>query len=235
LRWQHRTAVKAAGAKAVGTVAADAHGAAATGVAAHGAVATAVAGHGMAAIGVAETGAVTIGVAAIGTTGTAATGTIGTAMISFSLVALDFRGGGARAIRMDIMEATHMVMVTVLATAMEVTHMITVMAPATGMAMAVSMVTVMAMEMEPINMAAPAMEMDTATRAGPELPSYSAGSLALVIITEPLTASWDRRRVKQFARTSRTATVNPVLSTARNARESDRERHSAILSVSTRG
>jgi len=214
-----------------------AHGMAVAGVAARGAMATAVAGHGMAAIGVAETGAVAIGTVVIGmaATGTAATGTIGTAMISFSLVALDFRGGGARAIRMDIMEATHMVMVTVLATAMEVTHMITVMAPATGMAMAVSMVTVMAMEMEPINMAAPAMEMDTATRAGPELPSYSAGSLALVIITEPLTASWDRRRVKQFARTSRTATVNPVLSTARNARESDRERHSAILSVSTRG
>jgi hypothetical protein len=50
-----------------------------------------------------------------------------------------------------------------------------------------------------------------------------------------LTASSDRRRVKPFAPTSRTATVNPVLFTARNARESDRERHSAILSVSTRG
>jgi len=227
-------------------VAADAHGAAvtwvavhgavATGVAARGAVATAVAAHGMAVTGVvaigavaigmattgtAETGAVAIGMAATGTTGTAATGTIGTAMISSSLVASDFRGGGVRAIRMDIMEATHMVMVTGLATAMAME--------------ATNMVTVTAMEMAVTNLAAPATEMDTATGAGPELPSYSAGSLALVIITDPSTASWDRRRVKQFAPTSRTAAVNPVPSTARNARESDRKKHSAILSVSTRG
>ena len=79
-----------------------------------------------------------------------------------------------------------------------------------GMAMAAAMeatnmVTVTAMEMAATNMAATAMEMDTATGAGPELPSYSAGSLALVIITAPLTASWDHRRVKQFAPTSRTA------------------------------
>jgi hypothetical protein len=252
LRWQHRTAVKAAGAKAVGTVA-DAHGAAVTRVAAHGAVATGVAAHGVAVTGVAargaaatgvaargavatgvaaigavvigttgmaETGAVAIGMAATGTTGTAATGTIGTAMISFLLVASDFRGGGVRAIHMDIMEATHMVMVTGLATAtaMEVTRMITVMALATGTGMATTnMVTVTAMETEPTNMAAPTMEMDTATRANPELPSYSAGSLALVIITEPLTASWDRRRVKQFARTSRTAAVNPLQETSERA------------------
>jgi hypothetical protein len=248
---------------AVGTAAADArgavaigaaaHGAVAIGVAARGAVATGVAAHGMAVIGVAATGAVAIGMAAIGTTGmaatgavaigtaatgttgTVATGTIGTAMISSSLVAWDFRGGGVRAIRMDIMEAIHMVTVTGLATAMAVTRMITVMALATGMAMAASMVTVTAMEMEPTNMAAPAMEMDTATRANPELPSYSAGSLALVIITELSTASWDHRRVKQFAPTSRTATVDPVLFTARDAREGDRKRRSAILSFSTRG
>jgi hypothetical protein len=50
-----------------------------------------------------------------------------------------------------------------------------------------------------------------------------------------LTVSWDRRRVKQFAPTSRTAAVNPVLSTAGNVRESDRKRSSAILSVSTLG
>jgi hypothetical protein len=53
---------------------------------------------------------------------------------------------------------------------------VTVMALATGMAMAVSMVTVTAMEMAPTNMAATPMEMGTATGAGPELPSYSAGS-----------------------------------------------------------
>jgi hypothetical protein len=172
------------------------------------------------AIGVAETGAVAIGVAATGTTGTvetgvvaigvAATGTIGTAMISFSLVASDFRGGGVGVIRMDIMEATHMVMGTGLVTAMEVTRMGTVMGLATAMIMALAMeatnmVTVTAMEMEEAtNMAAPAMEMDTATVAGPELPSYSAGSLALVIITGPLTASWDHERVEQFARINRT-------------------------------
>jgi hypothetical protein len=128
-------------------------------------------------------------------------------MISSSLVASDFRGG-VGAIRMDIMEAIHMVMVTGLVTAMEVTHMVTVMGPAMAMAAAMetpNMVTVTVMEMEAPNMAATAMEMDTATGAGPELPSYSAGSLALVIIAEPLTASWDRRRVKQFAPTSGTA------------------------------
>jgi hypothetical protein len=132
-------------------------------------------------------------------------------MISFSLVASDFRGGGVGVIRMDIMEATHMVMGTGLVTVMEVTRMGTVMGPATAMIMAPAMeathmVTVTAMEMEEAtNMAVPAMEMDTATVAGPELSSYSAGSLALVIITEPSTASWDHRRVKQFAPTSRTA------------------------------
>jgi hypothetical protein len=251
LRWQLPTAdtVKAADAKAVNiSVAAGAHGVVvATGVDAHGAVATAVAAHGMAAIGMAATG--TTGTAAIGTIGTA--GTIGAAMISSSLVAWDFRGGGVRPIRMDIMEATHMAMVTGLATvmAMEVTHMITVMGLATAMevtrmitvtglatAMEVThIVTITAMEMEAPNMAAPDMEMGTATGANPGLPSYSAGSLALVIITEPLTASLDGRHVKQFAPMSRTTAANPVLSTARNAGESDRKRHSAILSVSTRG
>ena len=171
-----------------------------------------VAALGVAAIGMAEIGAVATGVAATGAVaiGMAATGTIGImAMISSSLVASDFRGGGA--IRMDIMEATHMVMVTGLATAMEVTHMVTVMGLATVMALATAMEatnmgTVTAMEMAVTNMAITAMAiMDTATGAGPELPSYSAGSLALVIITAPLTASWDHRRVKQFAPTSRTA------------------------------
>ena len=127
------------------------------------------------------------------------------AMISSSLVASDFRGAGVGAIRMDIMEATHMVMVTGLATAMEVTQ-VTVMGLATAMAMeATNMVTVTAMEMAATNLAATAMEMATATGAALELPSYSAGSLALVIITAPSTASWDHRRVKQLAPTSRTA------------------------------
>ena len=229
-----------AGAPEVATVAADAPGAAVTLGAAHGAVATGVVACGMAVItgaetgavaigvattGMAETGAVATGMAATGTTGMVATGavaiggavtgTIGTAigimtMISSSSVASDFRGGGVEVIRMDIMEATHMVMVTGLATAMEVTHMVTVMGLGTATAMAAAMgatnmVTVTAMEMEPTNMAATPMEMDTATEAGRELPSYSVGSVALVIITEPSTASWDRRRVKQFAPTSRTA------------------------------
>jgi hypothetical protein len=83
---------------------------------------------------------------------------------------------------------------------------VTVMTLATDMAMeATNMVTVTAMEMAATNLAATPMEMDTATGAAPELPSYSAGSLALVIITDPSTASWDHRRVKQFAPTSRTA------------------------------
>ena len=197
----------------VATVAADAHGAAVTGVAAHGAVATGVAAHGMAAIGVvaigmAATGMAAIGMVAIGTAetgavaiGVAATGTTGImAMISSSLVASDFRGGGAG--------ATHMVMVTGLATAMEVTHMVTVMGLVMAMAAATGathMVTVTAMEMAATNMAATDTEMDTATGAAPELPSYSAGSLALVTITDPSTASWDHRRVKQFAPMSRTA------------------------------
>ena len=97
-----------------------------------------------------------------------------------------------------------MVMVTGLATAMEVTHMVTGMGLAMGMeAMVTGLAT--AMEMGATSMAATAMEMDTATGAGPELPSYSAGSLALVTIAGPSTASWDRRRVKQFAPTSKTA------------------------------
>jgi hypothetical protein len=170
---------------------------AAAGTAKTGMDATGVAAIGVAAIGttgMAATGAVAIGGAATGTTGTA----IGImTMISYSLVASDSRGG-VGAIRMDIMEGIHMVMVTGLATATQVTHMVTI----TGLAMAMEATV---MEMGATSMAAPAMEVDTATEAGPELPSYSAGSLALVIIAEPSTASWDHRRVKQFAPTSRTA------------------------------
>ena len=152
----------------------------------HGAAAT-----GADAIGMAATGAVVTGMDAIGTTGTAIGVIIIMTMISSSLVASDFRGGGVGAIRMDIMEATHMVIVTGLATAMEVTRMVTVMGLATAMAMeATNLVTVMAMEMAATNMATTAMEiMDTATGPAPELPSYSAGSLALVIIAERSTAS----------------------------------------------
>ena len=51
---------------------------------------------------------------------------------------------------------------------------------------------------------ATATDMEMATGVGPESPSYSAGSLALVTITGPLTASWDRRRVELFAPTSST-------------------------------
>jgi hypothetical protein len=65
--------------------------------------------------------------------------------------------------------------------------------------------TVTAMAMEATRIGATATDMDTATGPGPELASYSAGSLGLVIITGLLTASWDRRRVEQFARSSKTA------------------------------
>jgi hypothetical protein len=136
--------------------------------------------------GVAETGTVVIGVAATGTTGTAigVTTTIIMTMISSSLVASDFHGGvGAGALAGA--GAIRDTTVTVIPTAMatEVTHM-----------------------------AATATDMETATGVGPESPSYSAGSLALVTITEPLMASWDRRRVELFAPTSITATtpVSPV-------------------------
>ena len=179
-----RGAAAATGVAAHGAVAtgAAAHGTVPTGVAALGVAVIGVAGHGtvatgVAAIGMAETGAVAIGMAATGTTGIMA-------MISSSLVASDFRGAGVGAIRMDIMEATHMVMVTGLATAMEATRMVTVMGLAIAMG-ATNMVTVTAMELEATNLAATPMEMDTATGAGPELPSYSAGSLARVITTEP--------------------------------------------------
>src|SRR5262245_39990382 len=115
-------------------------------------------------------------------------------MTSSLLVVLAFPGGvgvgalvGAGAIRTDItVTVTHLV--TGLAMAMEATH------TDTGMA------TAMAMEATHTT----AMATDTVAGAGPELPSYSAGSLAPVIITGPLTASWDRERVEQFARTNRT-------------------------------
>src|SRR5262249_3644090 len=111
-------------------------------------------------------------------------------MTSSLLVVLAFPGGvgalvGAGAIRTDItVTVTHLVT----GLAMEATH------TDTGMA------TAMAMEATHTT----AMATDTVAEAGPELPSYSAGSLAPVIITGPLTASWDRERVEQFARTNRT-------------------------------
>src|SRR5262249_20535375 len=158
-----------------------------TGAAETGAVVIGVAATGT--TGVAETGAVIIGVAATGIAGTA----IGTmTMTSSLLVVLAFPGGGgvgavvgAGVMRSDI-TVTHLV--TGLAMAMEATH------TDTGMA------TAMAMEATHTT----AMATDTVAGAGPELPSYSAGSLAPVIITGPLTASWDRERVEQFARTNRT-------------------------------
>src|SRR5205823_12596854 len=59
-----------------------------------------------------------------------------------------------------------------------------------------------------------ALVIDTATAATPEWLSYSVGSLVPVITMGPLTVSWDRRRVEQFARTSRitdTQASDPVL------------------------
>jgi len=67
------------------------------------------------------------------------------------------------------------------------------------------MATVMATAMEETNTETPATIMDTAIAADPEWPSYSAGSLAPVITTVPLTEYWDLRRVEQFAPTSATA------------------------------
>ena len=113
-------------------------------------------------------------------------------MTSSLLVASGFRGDGVGARLLGGVEAIHtelmaMVIPTVtgMAMAMEVTH--------TDTAMATPMATHTA-----------GMATDTVAGAGPELPSYSAGSLALVIITGPLTASWDRKRVEQFARINRT-------------------------------
>src|SRR5262249_58393779 len=100
-------------------------------------------------------------------------------MTSSLLVVVAFRGGvgalgGAGAIRTDI--------------TVTVTHMVTGMATATAMEATHTT----------------AMATDTVAGAGPELPSYSAASLAPVIITGPLTASWDRERVEQFPPTNRT-------------------------------
>src|SRR5439155_21107478 len=140
---------------------------------------------GTAAIGVVATGA---GMAAIGMVATGVA--IGTTIITMSFLSVTsaFRGGGdgAGAIR----TATDMVMAI---------RMATVTVTRTG--------TVMATAMEAINTATTATVMDTAIMATViaatlEWPSYSAGSLAPVIIAGPLTASWDRRRVEQFAPTS---------------------------------
>jgi len=73
-------------------------------------------------------------------------------------------------------------------------------------------VTVMATAMEAINTATTATVMDTAIMdtaiaAGPEWQNYSAGSLAPVITTVPLTEYWDLRRVEQFVPTSATAAM----------------------------
>ena len=165
-----------------------------TGAAETGAVVIGVAETGT--TGVAETGAVIIGVAAIGITGITGTA-IGTmTMTSSLLVVLAFPGGvgvgalvGAGAIRTDItVTVTHMVTGLATAMAMEATHTDTGMATATAMEATHTT----------------AMATDTVAGAGPELPSYSAASLAPVIITGPLTASWDRERVEQFAHTNRT-------------------------------
>jgi hypothetical protein len=126
--------------------------------------------------------------------GVAATGITGIAMTSSLLVASGFRGDGVGARILGGVEAIHtelMAMVTPTVTgmatamAMEVTH--------TDTALATAMATNTA-----------AMATDTVAGAGPESPSYSAGSLALVITTGPLTASWDREHVEQFARINRT-------------------------------
>jgi hypothetical protein len=159
-------------------------GAEAIGAVAPGVELTGAAETGTVVTGVAETGTVVIGVAATGTTGTAigVTTTIIMTMISSSLVASDFHGGVGALAGAGAIRDTT---VTVIPTAMatEVTHM-----------------------------AATVTDMETATGVGPESPSYSAGSLALVTITGPLMVSWDRRRVELFAPTSRTGStpVSPV-------------------------
>jgi len=107
-----------------------------------------------------------------------------------------FRGGGAGdrrgagAIHTD----TGMIMVT--RTGVTVTVLATVTEP-TDTATATT-VTVMSTA----TTADTAIAVDMATAAGPEWPSYSAGSRAPVFTAGPLTACWDRRRVEQFAPTS---------------------------------
>jgi hypothetical protein len=166
--------------------------------------------------GMAETGTVVIGAAATGTIGVT-TITMTMTMISSSLVASDFHGGvgagvlaGAGAIRTDTAMVT------------EVTHMAAMVTEVTHMAATATEVT---------HMAATATDMETAAGVGPESPSYSAGSLALVTITGPLTASWDRRRVELFAPTSRTAAtpVNPVF----RRKQSQESRFSLGLGLSS--
>jgi hypothetical protein len=185
--------VLGAAGREVGVVSAgvEAIGAVAPGVELTGAAETGKAGTGVAAIGtsgMAETGTVVIGAAATGTIGVT-TITMTMTMISSSLVASDFHGGvgagvlaGAGAIRTDM------------ATVTEVTHMAATVTGVTHMVATVTEVTHMA-----------ATDMETVAGVGPESPSYSAGSLALVTIMGPLTASWDRRRVELFAPTSKTA------------------------------
>jgi hypothetical protein len=143
---------------------------------------------GVAETGTAVTGAVAIGMAAIGTTGMVI-GTIIVAIMSSSSVTSAFHGGGVGAGVRRGAGAIHtdtdiMVLATRTGTAMDTTAATdTVMDTGTGTA-------------------TPATVMDTATAAGPEWPSYSAGSLAPAITAGPLTASWDRRRVEQFGLTN---------------------------------
>jgi len=175
------------------------------------AVSAGVEATGVANVGVAITGVVakqtglvaTTGVAA--TTGTATTGTattgmaatgmaIGTiimAVMSSLSVTSAFHGGGVGAgvphgvgaIRTGTVMATRMAATAMDTTADTVTD--TTAAPAdTDTATRATVI------------------MDTASAAGPECPSYSAGSLALVITTGPSTAFWDHRRVEQFGLTS---------------------------------
>jgi len=180
-------------ARGAASAGAEAIGVAETGVAETGVAKTGVAETGVAKTGVAKTGMAAIGTAATGTTGAATGTTIMAIMSSLSVTSVSRGGGVGAGVRPGAGAGT------------EGTHMgTTATVPRT--------VTVMATAMEAINTATTATVMDTAIMdtaiaAGPEWQNYSAGSLAPVITTVPLTEYWDLRRVEQFVPTSATAAM----------------------------
>jgi hypothetical protein len=132
---------------------------------------------GAVAIGVVEVGAVGTGVAAIGTTGTA----IGViiiiiTMMSSSLAASAFRGGGAGAIRTDITDMDTRTITMDMVMDMDMAMMATATDPITG----------------------------TALPADQGSLSCNADLLAPAIIGAPSMVSWGLKREEQFGLTSAT-------------------------------
>jgi hypothetical protein len=172
----------------------------------------------MAVIGaVAITGMAITGTATIGTAIIGIMGIIIMAMMWSSSAASAFRGGGAGDLRGAGTTAIHTAII-----------LMAMVAPTGTVTAVTSMVMATGIIMDTATDTAPSTSLTTEIAADPESPSCNGGCRGLVIIVDPSTESWGRKRGAQSGRTSKT-TITRV--NRRHSGHAERSRSCNNLSV----